>query len=370
MKILHVADTHIGYSAYHKVDDNGLNQRETDVYDAFEQFVDYAVEKKPDLIVHSGDLFDTVRPTNRAISFALQQLIRISNEGIPMVIISGNHETPKLRETGSVFRIFEHLEGIHPVYKGIYERFDFGDVAVHAVPHCSTGDALKKNMESLRAEDGAYNLLMLHVGVSGIKEFRRGDFNEQVIPSGYLSPDFDYIALGHYHRMTKVTENAYYSGSTEHLSFKEAGEDKGFLEIDTEGGSVEFVPLKNRPMVDLGILDCSSMDSDKVTGEIISRLKNAGTGGSILRLMLKNIGMGVYRGLDFHSIRKAASDAIHFELAYESSETEQEVAGEGGIGSLIDEWREYISNIAIGGGGAEREALERMALKYLSEAVE
>ncbi|RLF47403.1 MAG: exonuclease SbcCD subunit D, partial [Thermoplasmata archaeon] len=66
MKILHVADTHIGYSAYHKVNESGLNQREVDVYNAFEQFVDYAVEKKPDLIVHSGDLFDTVRPTNRA----------------------------------------------------------------------------------------------------------------------------------------------------------------------------------------------------------------------------------------------------------------------------------------------------------------
>jgi len=370
MKILHVADTHIGYSAYHKVDGNGLNQREMDVYDAFRQFVDRAIEKKPDLIVHSGDLFDTVRPTNRAISFALQQLIRISNEGIPLVVISGNHETPKLRETGSVFRIFEHLEGIHPVYRGIYERFDFGDVAVHAIPHCSTGDALKKNIESLEAKEGAYNLLMLHVGVSGIKEFRRGDFNEQVIPSGYLSPDFDYIALGHYHKMTKVAENAYYSGSTEHLSFKEAGEDKGFLEIDTESGKVEFVPLDNRPMIDMGIIDCSSMSSDGVTEEIISRLKNAGTEGSILRLMLKNIGMGVYRGLDFHSIRKMTSDSIHFELAYESKEMEQEVAGEGGIGSLIDEWREYISSIVIEGGGADREAVERMALKYLSEVSE
>ena len=370
MKILHVADTHIGYSAYHKVDNNGLNQREMDVYDSFRQFVDYAVEKKPDLILHSGDLFDTVRPTNRAISFALQQLIRISKEGIPIVIISGNHETPKLRETGSVFRIFEHLEGIHTVYRGNYERFDFGDVAVHAIPHCSTGDALKNNIESLEAEEGAYNILMLHVGVSGIKEFRRGDFNEQVIPSGYLSPDFDYIALGHYHNMTKVSENAYYSGSTEHLSFKEAGGDKGFLEIDTSSGSVEFVPLRNRPMLDLGIMDCSSMDSDEVTRGIISRLKDAGTEGSILRLMLKSIGTGVYRALDFHSIRKAASDAVHFELAYESKEMEQEVAGEGRIGSLIDEWREYISNIAIEGGQAEREAVEKMALKYLSEAVE
>ena len=80
MKILHVADTHLGYSAYRKVTEDGINQREVDVYDAFKQFVDYAVKSKPDLIIHAGDLFDSVRPNNRAITFAikLQIGIRIS----------------------------------------------------------------------------------------------------------------------------------------------------------------------------------------------------------------------------------------------------------------------------------------------------
>jgi len=364
MKILHVADTHIGYSAYHKVNESGLNQREVDVYNAFEQFVDYAVEKKPDLIVHSGDLFDTVRPTNRAITFALQQLIRISREGIPMVIISGNHETPKLRETGSVFRIFEHLDSIYPVYKGKYEKYEFGDVMVHAIPHCHTGDDLKRNIESLKADSGKFNLLMLHVGVAGIKEFRTGDFNEQVIPSGYLSPEFDYIALGHYHKKTEVTKNAFYSGSTEHLSFKEAGEEKGFLEIDTSSNEVRFIPLKVRGMEDLGVINCDSMNPDEITGEVVKRLRNAGTEGKILRVILKGIGRSTYKGLDFHSIRKEASNALHFELSYELKEMEQELAGKGSIGSLVEEWKEYISKVPV---ETEREEIEKLALKYLSE---
>ncbi|MEA2053701.1 MAG: exonuclease SbcCD subunit D [Candidatus Thermoplasmatota archaeon] len=364
MKILHVADTHIGYSAYHKVNDNGLNQREVDVYDAFKQFVDYAIEKKPDLIVHSGDLFDTVRPTNRAITFALQQIIRISNEGIPMVILSGNHETPKLRETGSVFRIFEHLDCIYPVYKGAYEKYEFDDVTVHAIPHCSTGDDLKRNIENLEISKGSFNLLMMHVGVAGVKEFRTGDFNEQVIPSGYLSPDFDYIALGHYHKKTRVAENAYYSGSTEHLSFKEADEGKGFFEIDTAGNTVNFIPLKIRAMLDVGVIDCSSMTSDEISDEIVGRLKNVGTEGKILRITLRRIGRNVYKGLDFHAIRKIASNVIHFELSYELKEMEQELVSKGSIGSLMEEWKDYISNIAIDG---KREEIEKIALKYLSE---
>ena len=110
MKILHVADTHLGYSAYYKVASDGLNQREVDVYNSFRQFIDYAVENTPDLIVHCGDLFDGVRPTNSAISFTIQQFLRLSEEKIPIVIISGNHETPKLRETGSVFEFLSTLK--------------------------------------------------------------------------------------------------------------------------------------------------------------------------------------------------------------------------------------------------------------------
>ncbi len=124
LKIIHVADTHIGFAAYRKVCEDegaykGLNQREVDVYRVFESFVDEVLKARPDAVLHAGDPFDTVRPTNRALSFALEQLLRISDAGIPVVMIAGNHSTPRLRETGSVFRLFEHLKGVHPVYKGV-----------------------------------------------------------------------------------------------------------------------------------------------------------------------------------------------------------------------------------------------------------
>ncbi|PNX52722.1 MAG: DNA repair exonuclease, partial [Thermoplasmata archaeon M9B2D] len=116
MRILHCADTHLGYSAYRKVTAEGVNQREIDIYDAFSQFVDYAVKTKPDLVLHAGDLFDSVRPTNRAITVAIQQILRLSQENIPFIVISGNHETPKLKETGNIFTIFEHLDHVYPIY--------------------------------------------------------------------------------------------------------------------------------------------------------------------------------------------------------------------------------------------------------------
>jgi len=148
MKILHLADTHIGYSAYRRVDSaSGLNQREVDVYGALEEFVEYAIDTHPDLILHAGDLFDSVRPTNRAISHVLDLMLKLSDEEIPFVVISGNHETPRLRETGSVFRLFEHIEGVYPVYAGEYEPIRFDDIGVLVQSIYLTHNAIGNDLE-------------------------------------------------------------------------------------------------------------------------------------------------------------------------------------------------------------------------------
>ena len=115
LKIFHLADTHLGFSAYNKLDmESGLTQREIDFYNAFENFVTQAMETKPDLILHSGDFFDSVRPTNRAISFAMDQLLRLEQAKMPIVIIAGNHSTPQRRSTPFPF---ETLPVVHAPYK-------------------------------------------------------------------------------------------------------------------------------------------------------------------------------------------------------------------------------------------------------------
>ena len=150
MKILHIADTHLGYSAYRKATEDGMNQREIDVYDAFKQCIDYIVKSKPDIVLHAGDLFDSVRPTNRAITIAIQQIIRLSKEKIPFVIISGNHETPRLKETGNIFNIFEHLDHVYPIYNNKYETIPFElnnkKITIHAIPQCQAKKEFNDNL--------------------------------------------------------------------------------------------------------------------------------------------------------------------------------------------------------------------------------
>ena len=91
MKLVHISDTHLGFFAYSRSDpDLGINQREADFYRVFARAVDRIIDINPDVVVHAGDLFDGVGPQNRAIDVALRQLIRLSESGAEIIMISGN----------------------------------------------------------------------------------------------------------------------------------------------------------------------------------------------------------------------------------------------------------------------------------------
>jgi DNA repair exonuclease SbcCD nuclease subunit len=390
LKIFHIADTHLGFSAYNKLEtDSGLNQREVDFYNVFREFVDVAIEQKPDLILHAGDFFDSVRPTNRAISFALEQLIRLSEAKIPIVLIAGNHETPRLRETGSVFRLFEHLEHVYPVYKGQYECLEFSefDLKVHCVPHCMNPEILQNSLEKLVPDpEIKHNIAMLHAAIVGVAAFRSNEFNEQDVASGYLKPEFDYIALGHYHEFIKVDENAYYSGSIERVNFLEAGHKrKGFIELVFGDLAVEededytdddfevfnpepvFHELPTRPMLDLPQIDCTVIDKYEISNEILKRIEDVVPDDKILRLKIKDLPIEVYKSLDFNQFRKLTAPALQFEIQYDLTRDDSEItAPDVRFEVLGNEFKSFLAGEAI--EGMDKDDLVSLGLDYLTKA--
>ncbi|MDD2356273.1 MAG: metallophosphoesterase, partial [Thiovulaceae bacterium] len=68
MNIIHFSDTHLGFNDLDVLNDENINQREADFYDAFSQVVKQIIEIKPDFIIHTGDLFHRSHPSNRAIT--------------------------------------------------------------------------------------------------------------------------------------------------------------------------------------------------------------------------------------------------------------------------------------------------------------
>ncbi len=110
-----MADTpHVGYT-YRRTDpETGMNQREVDVYRAFERAIDSIISRRPDVVLHSGtSSIPCALPTARS------RWSWSSCSACPTGHSSGAHRRepfhPRLaRETGSVFRLFEHLDGVHP----------------------------------------------------------------------------------------------------------------------------------------------------------------------------------------------------------------------------------------------------------------
>jgi len=371
MKILHVADTHLGYSAYRKVTEDGINQREMDAYDAFKQFVDYAVKSKPDLIIHAGDLFDSVRPNNRAITFAVKQIIRLSKEKIPFVVIAGNHEHPKLKETGHIFSIFDHMNHVYPIYNAKYETLSFKinneKITIHIIPQCELKTQFNEELKKLKPNPTAdYNIFVSHGAVTGIKVFSMNEFNELIIPTNVLSKNFDYIALGHYHRYSKLASNAFYSGSTERFTFTDAPDKKGFLELELSDGKLKhnFIELENRPMIDPKPIKCSNLKLDEVMKKIKETVVEIGPKEKTFRITLEDIPAYIYRGLDFGEIRKMSGEAVYYEIkANVINEGESKPSITSKIDALAYEFEQFLKSQDL----KEKETLLELGIGYIEK---
>lgn len=391
MRIVHISDTHLGFAAYRALDKTlRVNQREADINQAFSQAIDKIIALRPDVVLHTGDFFDTVRPSNRALSFGIEQLLRLSQANIPTVLIAGNHSSPKMHDTGSAFQLFTLFDNLYPVYHGKYQKFNFGKLSptrmggtrgrnpapsasgglvrgltVHAIPQCPGKEDFEKSFEQISLEQG-YNVLMLHAGLSGIKEFSMGEFNEQIIPESYLKDDFDYCALGHFHKFTQVKANAYYAGSIERLSFSESNQEKGFVEINLKTKEVKFHPLKVRPMFDLEPIETANLNAEELGSQIIEAIEESKPAGKIIRLTLVDVQSPTYNALDFNQIRKLASSAVHFELKVNRKEetetldiTSQEIL------KLPQEFADFVDKSKL--TEKKKEHLLKLGLDYLKK---
>ena len=375
MKIFHLADTHLGYSAYRKVSlDTRLNQREIDVFAVFEEFVDTALRDKPDLIIHAGDLFDSVRPSNRAIAFAVRQLLRISKAKIPFVIISGNHETPRLKETDCIFSVFEHIEGIYPVYGQELEviplKINGREVLIHALPHIGSEERFRDEFEKMKPKKKTVNIAVLHGSLVGLDfGYLTGDFNEIKINGRILTRGFDYIALGHFHQHTRVDDRCAYSGSTERYSFTEAGKKKGFLEINVISDRLQtiFRELTAREMIDLGVLNVLNTNMEEVRGAISERLSSHTIDDAVVRLKIEKISKEIYKGLDHTALDLLTKKALYFRFNWD-------IIDEAALGmdyssqfrGLISEFQDFIDKNIV--ENLEKERLKEMGTHYLIRA--
>ena len=294
MRILHFSDTHLGYNDLDKVGANGVNLREQDFYNAFSHIIDQALEIRPELVIHSGDFFHRPSPPNRPMIFALKQLNRLQKANIPIVVIAGNHETPKTVFTSPILEAFNSIDGVYPIFNQKYETHDFGELVVHGLPHINDDQILLDEMDKVKPVKEKFNIILLHTSIG--KNYIMEEFGEKLYPPSRMEllDQFDYVALGHWHNFQQVSklQTAWYCGAPERMSETEIGKEKGFCLIElTKGKTVkpEFISIPSRNWYKIEIEKCKEKSLDGIENEIKDKAQQLDLQDCLLSLILKEI---------------------------------------------------------------------------------
>lgn len=337
-----------------------------DVQEAYGRAVDAILERDVDLVVHSGDVFDSVRPATHVIIGFLKQTFRITSQDIPYLVAAGNHETPRLRSTTAALEYANLVNAISAHGFDIdYETVDVAGatVGVTLVPH----GAVFGTGAVTPARDADVNILVTHGMVPGL-EARQHEMGEANLQPGMLEGGFDYIALGHYHEFHEHKPNAYYAGATERFGFGEVESEPGFaiVEFDSKGlGSVEHVEIAARPMLDLPKISARDMDATKLTEAVHERTSGIDLDGTIARLRAYDVRHGVASGIDRELLRDLQRRCLNFSLEIHAEERPEDLERNGSstavFGPLSEEFAAFV---------AERKERGEIEAKFAEEFLE
>ena len=383
MRLVHLSDIHLGFRQYQRQTPTGINQREADVATSLRRVIDAVIELRPDLVLIAGDVFHTVRPTNPAILHAFRHFSRLMQmlPDTTVVMVAGNHDTPRTAETGCILRLFKPL-GIN-VVDGEAQRVpvDKHDLMILAVPD------MQGKRPVLEPDPSAkYNILLLHGEVEGVlpRYGRELDRSPMEITREELAADkWDYVALGHYHVYRSVAPNAFYSGSLDYTSTNPWGElaeeresgiaGKGIIEHDLANKTHTFHPIPpTRPWVDLTSLSGSGLSPAALDDAIRGALEKCegGIDEKIVRLVVRDVPRHILRELDHKAIRDYKRKALHFHLDTRRPEIVRPETGQAAPGrraSLADTVRDKLRSRVLT-ENINREALVELGLHYLREA--
>ncbi|MDQ2930396.1 MAG: DNA repair exonuclease [Gemmatimonadota bacterium] len=382
MRLVHLADLHLGFRQYHRLTPTGINQREADVAHAFRRAIDRVITLAPDIIVIAGDVFHTVRPMNPAIIDAFSQFARLT-AALPdaiIVMVAGNHDRPRATETGCILKLFSRL-GIHVVVdepKRI--QFPDRDLSVLAVP-----DITGPRPELSPDPSARHNILVMHGEVEGVLP-HGGDRAAMEIPRSALAASrWSYIALGHYHVHQRIESNAYYSGSLEYTSTDPWGEldqeaelrlpGKGFIEYDLDDAKHTFHHISpSRALVSLDSIAARGMSATELDVAIRTACDDCdgGIDEKIVRLVVRDVPRHIVRELDARALRELKQRAMHFHLDTRRPDATRPQgigAGSGRRPTLVETVTAYLQRRPLD-EELDRAALVQLGLEYLKQADE
>ena len=264
VKFLHIADIHIGIENYGRLDTRtGLHTRLQDFVKCVRFAFEEALSQSVDLVIFSGDAYRSCDPTpTHQREFA--SLVRLlSRERVPLVMVTGNHDSPVAFGKASSIDIFGTLgpDEIQVVSqdKLIAVETKSGTIQVACLPWLHRSRLVTKapfdNLTQIEVVEKLQDLgarlidglasqvdprypavLAAHVAaadaiLSGSEQTAIIGKDPVFLTSTLANPAFDYVALGHIHKFQNLNPSGFppvvYSGSVERIDFGEENEARG-----------------------------------------------------------------------------------------------------------------------------------------------
>nr|AIF00023.1 metallophosphoesterase [uncultured marine thaumarchaeote KM3_128_G11] len=303
MLFSHISDMHLGLQQY------GLEEREQDIYDSFNQAIDISIKDHVDFVIFAGDIFHTPNPSGTAILQMANALKRLKENSIESFFILGEHDISRMRATPVPY-VYHNLQFSKYVGDGkpVYHK----DVMIVGF------DKIRKNeleqfeekfreLDSLAKQHNGHKILVLHQGVTEINRFA-GELNSSDLPK-----NFTYYAMGHLHdksvkQFDQLGGPIAYPGSTEMTSSEGIKEtEKGFFEVDisSQEAKPNWIKLDTRPQFSTKI---EAEDLDTSISEVLEKISSLNKKPVI---EIKIIGKDIERDVVQTKISKIIPKTLH-----------------------------------------------------------
>lgn len=264
MRILHTADLHIGKSVH----DFPMLEDQRAI---LTQITEILRREKIDVMLLAGDIYDRTVPSAQAVTLLDEFLTNVSRMKIPVIAISGNHDSPERLEflNGVLEKQGIFISGIYKdVLKKVTLEDSYGKVTFICLPYFRSGElGLKSSQEvaeKLLAEaeidTTQRNVLLTHYFVTDHGRAPELSDSETALQVGGIDnveaevfEDYDYVALGHIHRPQQIGDRMmYYAGSPLKYSFSEADQEKSVTIITLkEKGDITVTKESLKPVHDM-----------------------------------------------------------------------------------------------------------------------
>ncbi len=219
LKILHTADLHLG-AKFVGLGSRGADQRRR-LREVLGDIVKVAGKERVNLILFSGDTFDSNTPSPESVSAFKHALVRLDEMRIPVIMIAGTHD--HLAENAILSRLETETSIVFlKPEQSLWENAEL-NVLIQGVSLINSHQPERPLAAWRRTDSPFWQIGMAHASLEIEKKAEReACFSPREIKAAGL----DYIALGHWHNQRDCSEGGvacWYSGSPEMIAMDESG---------------------------------------------------------------------------------------------------------------------------------------------------